>query len=117
LVTGPGPDAGGSNQGKAGWRQMREKSGIALAVFVTLLSGAPPDATVCPKAGVATAAAKAMNGRKFRLPMPHSLRWSAMTLARASFLGGKADEAIQTPRRVVDCFASLAMTLAWLPDH
>jgi len=36
-----------------------------VAPFVTPLTG-PPDVAVCPRAGVANAAAKAMNRRKFR---------------------------------------------------
>src|SRR6516164_9759647 len=53
---------------------MREKSGIDAAPFVSSLPGPPPDVPVCPSAGVATAAANAMNGRKFRcLRLPTSL--------------------------------------------
>jgi hypothetical protein len=71
LVTGPGPDAGGSNQGKAGCVQTPVSCGIDAALFVALLAGPPPEAVVCPKAGVAIAAANAMNERKFRcLRMP-----------------------------------------------
>src|SRR6516165_12686262 len=71
LVTGPGPDADGSNQGKAGCVQTPVSSGIDAALFVTPLAGPPSDAMVCSKAGVAIAAANEINGRKFRrLRMP-----------------------------------------------
>jgi hypothetical protein len=43
---------------------MREKSGIDVALFVTP-GGPTSDVTVCPVAGVATAAANVMNRRKF----------------------------------------------------
>ena len=66
FVTGPGPDAGGSNQGKDGWDHDRVKSGIDEAPLVAPLAGPTPDVAVCPRAGVATATANAMNERKFR---------------------------------------------------
>jgi hypothetical protein len=72
FVTGPGPDAGGSNQGKAGCVQTPVNSGIDAEPFVTPLAGPSPDAMVCPKAGVAIAAVNAMNRRKLRcLRMPN----------------------------------------------
>src|ERR1700720_1832829 len=60
LTTGPGPDAGGSKPGKEGWDQMPEKSGMA--------AGPAAGSTVCPKAGVAAAAAKITDNPKFRRP-------------------------------------------------
>jgi hypothetical protein len=65
LVTGPGPDAGGSNHGKAGCVQTPVKFGINAAPFVTPPAGPPPDAIVCPRTGVAIDATKTMHGRKF----------------------------------------------------
>src|SRR5215471_3837488 len=65
LVIGPGPEAGGSNQGKAGCVHTREKSGIAAALCVSL----PPDPTVegvCATAGNTAAAVIAANRREFR---------------------------------------------------
>jgi hypothetical protein len=63
FVTGPGPDAGGSNQGKAGCIQTPAKFGIEVAPFVSALAD---PSMVCSNAGVAVAAANAMNRTKFR---------------------------------------------------
>jgi hypothetical protein len=66
LVIGPGPDAGGSNHGKAGWFHAPLKSGIGAALFAPA-AGAAPVVTVCVMAGVAIAvAAKVTSTRKFR---------------------------------------------------
>jgi hypothetical protein len=75
FVTGPGPDAGGSNQGKDGWDHDRVKAGIDEVPLVALPGGPTPDVAVCPRAGVAIAADNAMkNRRKFRcLCIPTSL--------------------------------------------
>jgi hypothetical protein len=74
FVTGPGPDAGGSNQGKPGCIQTLVKSGIEVAPSVSPLAGPPPGVTVCPRADVTTTAANAINARKFRcLRMPTSV--------------------------------------------
>src|SRR5215467_6003096 len=71
FVTGPGPDAGGSNQGKAGCVQTPVNSGIGAAPFVTPLAGPLSDAMVCPRAGIAVAAVNAMYKRKVHcLRMP-----------------------------------------------
>src|SRR5262249_302858 len=74
FVTGPGPDAGGPNQGKAGCVPPQVNAGIDAAPFVAPLAGPPPDATVWPRAAVTTAAANAMFRRKFHcLRMPTSI--------------------------------------------
>src|SRR5262249_41023243 len=65
LVIGPGPDAGGSNQGKAGCVQTREKSGIDAAPRVWLTTG-PAAVVVCAMAGIAATAAAATKRRKSR---------------------------------------------------
>src|SRR5215472_9784303 len=62
LVIGPGPDAGGSNQGKAGCVHTREKFGMDAAL--SLPAGAATEG-VCAMAGIA-AAATATNRRKSR---------------------------------------------------
>jgi hypothetical protein len=64
LVTGPGPVAGGSNQGKAGCVQTPVSSGIDATPFVRPPAGSPPDAMVCPRIGVVIDRAKTMHGRK-----------------------------------------------------
>src|SRR5215472_8914811 len=68
LSTGPGPDAGGSNQGRAGWLQTPERPGID-----------PESAALADCAGtrVAAALAKVTNRMRFRrivMPASHSLR-------------------------------------------
>src|SRR5271169_2663486 len=55
---------------------MPEKFGIDAALCVPLFAGPTAGATVCPKAGVAAAAANVTNKRKSRcLCMPNSLWW------------------------------------------
>src|SRR5207244_13619278 len=65
LVIGPGPDSGGSNQGKAGCVHMREKSGIDAALCVSLPAG-PAAEVGCAMAGIAAAVATATNRRNSR---------------------------------------------------
>src|SRR5439155_6877796 len=65
LVIGPGPAAGGSNQGKAGWVHTREKSGIDAALWVSLPAG-PAAGGVCAGAGVAATVANVTKARKIR---------------------------------------------------
>jgi hypothetical protein len=66
FVTGPGPDAGGSNQGRDGCAHTREKSGIEAApCFVLPAAG---DA-VCAGADVVAAnVANASNAHRILMP-------------------------------------------------
>jgi hypothetical protein len=59
---------------------MREKSGIDVALFVTP-ARPTPDVTVCPTAGVATAATNLTNRRKFRCLCTANppFQWSSMS--------------------------------------
>ena len=66
FVTGPGPDAGGSNQGKDGWFHIPEKSGIGASPFVVPLVVRIAGVAVCAEAGVAAAVANATHTSKFR---------------------------------------------------
>src|SRR5262249_60986591 len=65
FVIGPGPDAGGSNEGKAGRVQTREKSGIDAAPRVWLTTG-PAAVVVCAMAGIAATVATVTKRRKSR---------------------------------------------------
>jgi hypothetical protein len=64
FVTGPGPDAGGSNQGKAGCVHRPENSGIDALPFVAWLAGPTAGGAVCAGAGVPAAVANITNRRK-----------------------------------------------------
>src|SRR5579864_3498910 len=68
FVIGPGPDAGGSNHGNAGWFHTPVKFGIDAApcVAVTPGSAAPAAADDCVQAGHATAVANVTNRRTIR---------------------------------------------------
>src|SRR5882672_8727102 len=55
LVIGPGPDAGGSNHGKAGCCQVPVKSGTEAFAFA--LAGLPAGGGFCASAGIAAIAA------------------------------------------------------------
>jgi hypothetical protein len=57
FVTGPGPASGGSKPGKDTRAHMPEKSGVDAALCVPAPVGQTERAGVCPKAGVAAAAA------------------------------------------------------------
>src|SRR3954467_15054452 len=65
LVTGPGPDAGGSNQGNAGCVHTPAIFGIDTAPDVSLPPG-PAAESVCAKAGIAAAVVTAASKRKAR---------------------------------------------------
>ena len=65
LTNEVGPDASGSKPGIE-CTQMPEKSGMDLAPSLPLLADPIVGATVCPKAGAATIAARAATKSKFR---------------------------------------------------
>src|SRR5579883_3117804 len=65
FVIGPGPDAGGSYQGKAGWVQTCEKSGIDAPPLLLSPSASTTDGTINVAADSATAVTAA-NKRKSR---------------------------------------------------
>src|SRR5229473_4788061 len=65
-ISGPGPDSGGSKPGRYGWPHMPEKSGMNAAVCS--LAGSAVGTPICPRAGVATAAANITKETKTRCP-------------------------------------------------
>src|SRR5215831_7709453 len=65
LISEVGPDASGSYPGFA-WTHSPEKSGTDAALASPLAAGPAVGTTVCPKAGVAAAAASVTTRRKFR---------------------------------------------------
>ena len=103
FVTGPGPEAGGSNPGSDGWRQTPEKSGIAIA-FATPAVGSWEEATVCPAAGAARAHGKIARNRIFRhcryMPTSLSRFMRAQTLwARSTMLSQNQARRTTEPER------------------
>src|SRR6266853_4862195 len=77
LVTGPGPDSGGSNPPvRNGLPHIPEKSGTGAAPCAPLVADPAAGTNVCPQAGVAAAAANIANKRKARcLCTPTSRSW------------------------------------------
>src|SRR5689334_6468829 len=71
LSTGPGPDAGGSNQGRAGWLQTPDRPGIEPASPALAVCATQPSAVI--------ALAKVTKRRRFGLaviPASYSLRFA-----------------------------------------
>src|SRR5256885_14827660 len=66
---------GGSKSGQVRCAQMPEKSGIDVTLCLTLLSGPAAGAITCAHAGIAPAAANAINARKFRCAFMPTLRF------------------------------------------
>src|SRR6266446_10860036 len=66
LTSEVGPDGSGSKPGMEPWTHMPAKSGMDAALSLPLSAGATVGATVCPKAGVAAAAASVTTRRKSR---------------------------------------------------
>src|SRR5260370_11519258 len=67
LVTGPGPDGGGSKPPvRNGLPHMPEKSGMDAGPCAPLVADPAAGTNVCPQAGVAMAAANIANKRKTR---------------------------------------------------
>src|SRR5262245_52850326 len=77
LVTGPGPDGGGSKPPvRNGLPHMPEKSGMDAGPCAPLVADPAAGTDVCPQAGVAAAAANIANKRKARcLCTPTSRLW------------------------------------------
>src|SRR6266446_7445066 len=77
LVTGPGPDGGGSKPPvRNGLPHMPEKSGMDAGPCAPLVADPAAGTDVCPRAGVAAAAANIANKRKVRcLCTPTSRSW------------------------------------------